>query len=61
MPEWAKDWTIHEAATILLRNHPEQQAELPYERCPADQRLDTVWDKLPPDCKAILQSERDNF
>jgi len=60
-PDWTDNWTIHEAATILLHDAPEYQMELPYERCPANQRLSSVWDSLTRDCQFALQVNRDAF
>ena len=60
-PEWTQNWTIYEAASILLHDCPEYSMELPYDRCPAGQRLDTVWDTLTPGCRSMLQMRRDDF
>lgn len=61
IPAWTHNWTIAEAANWLLWDHPEFQAELPHERCPHDQRLDTVWAGLSSGCRVVLMCRRDAF
>ncbi len=60
-PDWTPNWTVAEAHDILLHGQPRLQAELPIDRVEADTRMNTVWDNLTDDCKAVLCAKREEF